>query len=388
MENEMKQINGVRKNYLDNIRWITVVLVMVYHVIYLFNSQGVLSNFNVQGIEILDGFLYVVYPWFMVLLFVVAGISAKYALNKRTGKEFLIDRLKRLIVPSIFVVMFFGWISGWITDYFSDMFQGNGDQIPGIMKYLIYCMSGMGPMWFARELFYASVVLVIIRKIDKMHKLDALCDRMKWWGFIILFFSFWGSSFILNTPLIEVYRNGIYINSFLMGYYIFSNEKHLDVLQRAKKILVPCAVLCAVGYYAYIRIVIEPQATDNVLTTVAYTSKSVLNHPFTNIFAWITILAIFSIARTCLNFRNKFSAYMTKANFGYYALHYPCLCVVAFIAYEKLNLSIGACYIVNLFGMIILTTILYMVLSKIPVIRALTLGIYQRGKKDAGKSRN
>lgn len=48
MENEMKQINGVRKNYLDNIRWITVVLVMVYHVIYLFNSQGVLSNFNVQ----------------------------------------------------------------------------------------------------------------------------------------------------------------------------------------------------------------------------------------------------------------------------------------------------------------------------------------------------
>lgn len=36
MENEMKQINGVRKNYLDNIRWITVVLVMVYHVIYLF----------------------------------------------------------------------------------------------------------------------------------------------------------------------------------------------------------------------------------------------------------------------------------------------------------------------------------------------------------------
>ena len=66
-----------RKYYLDNIRWITVVLVMVYHVVYIFNSQGVLSNFGVQGIKLLDGFLYIVYPWFMMILFVVAGISAK-----------------------------------------------------------------------------------------------------------------------------------------------------------------------------------------------------------------------------------------------------------------------------------------------------------------------
>ena len=377
-----------RKYYLDNIRWMTVVLVMIYHVVYILNSQGVLSNFNVQGIELLDGFLYIVYPWFMTILFVVAGVCAKHALEKRTNKEFLGDRFKRLFVPSIFVVIMFGWVSGWVTNYFGDMFQGNGDQIPGVMKYVIYCMSGVGPMWFARELFYAAIVLVIIRKIDKKKKLDALCENMKWWGFILLFLSFWGSSFLFNTPLIEVYRNGIYINCFLMGYYIFSNEKHLEVLEKVKAILVPAAGLCAIGYYVYIRLVIEPQATDNILTTVAYTSKSVLQHPFTNIFAWITILAVFSVARKHLNFHNSFSSYMTKANFGYYALHYPCLTLVAFLALDKTSLPIGACYIVNLFGMIILTTILYMVLSKIPVIRALTLGIYQRGKKDAGEGSN
>ena len=374
-----------RKYYLDNIRWITVVLVMIYHVVYIFNSQGVLSNFGVQGIELLDGFLYIVYPWFMTILFVVAGISAKYALKNRTNKEFLKDRFKRLFVPSIFVTLFFGWFCGWVSDYYSDIFQGNGDQIPGVVKYFIYSVSGQGPVWFARELFFAAVILVIVRKIDKKKKLDALCENMKWWGFLLLFLSFWGSSFLLNTPLIEVYRNGIYWNCFLMGYYIFSNEKHLEVLEKAKKVLVPGAVLCAVGYYVYIRLVIEPQATDNILTTVAYTSKSVLQHPFTNIFAWVTILAVFSMARKYLNFHNGFSAYMTKANFGYYILHYPCLVFVAFFALEKAGLSIGACYVVNLFGMIILTTILYNIISRIPVIRSLTLGIYQRGKKDAGQ---
>ena len=371
-----------RKYYLDNIRWMTVILVMVYHVVYIFNSQGVLSNFHVQGIEALDGFLYIVYPWFMAILFVVAGVSSRYAISKRTGKAFLKDRLKRLIVPSIFVPMLFGWFCGWVTNYYGDMFQGNGEQIPGIVKYIIFCMSGIGPLWFARELFLASLVLVLIRKIDKKNKLEALCDNMKWWGFILLFISFWVSSFLLNTPMIEVYRNGIYINSFLMGYYIFSNEKHLKVLEKAKGFLVTAAVLCAIGYYVYIRIVIEPQATDNILTTIAYTSKSVLQHPFTNIFAWIMILAVFSVARKCLNFRNGFSIYMTKANFGYYALHYVCLTVVAFLVLEKTSLPMWACYVVNLFGMIVLTTVMYLILSKIPVIRALTLGIYRNKKKN------
>lgn len=371
-----------RKNYLDNIRWMTVILVMVYHVVYIFNSQGVLSNFHVQGIEALDGFLYIVYPWFMTILFVVAGVSARYALSKRTGKVFLKDRLKRLIVPSIFVPMLFGWFCGWVTNYYGDMFQGNGDQIPGIVKYIIFCMSGIGPLWFARELFLASLVLVLIRKMDKKNKLEALCDNMKWWGYILLFISFWGSSFLLNTPMIEVYRNGIYINSFLMGYYIFYNEKHLKVLEKAKGFLMPAAVLCAIGYYAYIRLVIEPQATDNILTTVAYTSKSVLQHPFTNIFAWIMILAVFSVARTRLNFRNGFSVYMTKANFGYYALHYVCLTVVAFLTLEKTSLPMWACYVVNLFGMIGLTTVMYLILSKIPVVKALLLGIYRNSDKN------
>ena len=33
-----------RKNYLDNIRWITLCVVILYHVFYIFNSSGVISN--------------------------------------------------------------------------------------------------------------------------------------------------------------------------------------------------------------------------------------------------------------------------------------------------------------------------------------------------------
>lgn len=374
-----------RKNYLDNIRWMTVGLVMLYHVIYIFNSQGVLSNFGIQGIAKLDGFLYLVYPWFMALLFVVAGVSAKYALEKRTNKEFLKDRVRRLLVPSIFVMLFFGWICGSITNYYSDMFGGNGDKIPGVVKYLIYSLSGIGPMWFAQELFLASIVLVLVRKIDKQNRLEILCKNMKWWGFFILFLSFWVSSWVFNTPIIEVYRNGIYVNCFLMGYYVFSNEAVIDMLQSAKKYLTVAAFVCAIAYYGYIKIVIEPQATDNILTSVNYTTMSVLKNGYTNLYAWVAILAIFSVAKDWLNFQNQFTTFMTKANFGYYALHYPCLAVVAFFSAEKMKLPIGACYVVNFFGMIVLTSIMYIVISRIPVLRTLILGIPAGRTKNANK---
>ena len=31
----------MRKRYLDNIRWMTVVAVVIYHIFYMYNSQGI-----------------------------------------------------------------------------------------------------------------------------------------------------------------------------------------------------------------------------------------------------------------------------------------------------------------------------------------------------------
>lgn len=364
-----------RKNYLDNIRWITVVLVMLYHVIYTYNSQGVIKNTAACGYPVLDRGMYFVYPWFMVLLFIVAGISAKYSLQKRSAKEFIKDRAVRLLVPSLVIPVVIGWSVGYITNLENDMFMGAGDKIPGVIKFIIYVISGQGPLWFAQELFIACLVLVLIRKIDKNKKLEALCDRFKWWGFLILYVSFLLFANILNTPLIEVYRNGFYINGFLLGYYVFSNDRVIEMLRKAKFYLVPAAIVTGIGYVLYIVFAIEPHATDNTLTTVCYSSLRVLRNPLTNFYAYIAVLAIFSVAKDLLNFKNKFSEFMTKANFGYYALHYFVLVAIVF-ALEKIPaLPIWSCYLISTFGMIGITTVLYLVISRIPFIRKILLGM-------------
>ena len=80
----------MKKLYIDNIRWITVVLVVLYHVIYMFNgieTFGVIGPFS--DVQYQDAFQYIVYPWFMLLLFAVSGMSARYELVRRSEKEFI-----------------------------------------------------------------------------------------------------------------------------------------------------------------------------------------------------------------------------------------------------------------------------------------------------------
>ena len=60
----------MRRHYLDNIRWITVGLVVLYHVIFMYNgvvTAGGIGPF--WEIQYQDAVQYLLYPWFMVLLF-------------------------------------------------------------------------------------------------------------------------------------------------------------------------------------------------------------------------------------------------------------------------------------------------------------------------------
>ena len=88
----MGRQNDMRKYYLDNIRWMTVILVVVYHVIYMYNAEGILGGVgqitNLQ-VQYYDLYQYVVYPWFMPILFIVSGICSRLYLKRHTDKEFV-----------------------------------------------------------------------------------------------------------------------------------------------------------------------------------------------------------------------------------------------------------------------------------------------------------
>lgn len=350
---------SIRRNDLDNIRSMTIVLVVIYHVIYIFNSAGVVSNIPVKGIPVLDGICYFLYPWFMCLLFLVSGISARYSLQTRSAKQFAKERVQKLIVPFFGGTFLLGWLNGWVTAHYVDLFGGN--EPSAFIRFLVYCMN-IGPLWFLLELFVISMILLLIRKIDRKDRLWTFAGKAGLPFLILLILPVWGSSFLLNTPVVVVFRNGIYWLMFLLGYYVFSHDTILEkVGKHAVPLLIIAVALGCVEVWCFFG--------QN------YTSDACLQHPLTNLYLWIMILAILGCAQRWFDFSNPFTKYLKKRSFAIYVCHYPFLITAAYFITAYSKLPMPAIYLILLPGTFAAAILFYEIASRIPVVRYLLLGM-------------
>ncbi len=229
----MNSQNSNRKHYIDNIRWITVVIVVIYHVLYMYNGegiQGVLGKITDLEVQYYDVYQYFVYPWFMLVLFIISGISSRIYLERHTEKEFIRSRTTKLLVPCTIGILVFQWIQGYINMSFGDAFstmQGT----PKLIVFLIMIVSGIGVLWYIQLLWLFSVLLIPIRKIEK-DRLWNLGSKTNIVALILMVVLIHLAAQILNTPIISVYRIGLYLTGFLLGHFVFSHDEVIDVLKK------------------------------------------------------------------------------------------------------------------------------------------------------------
>lgn len=373
-----------RKNYLDNIRWITIILVVIFHIYFYYNNIGIDAMF--AGVSPFEGqitfaglFQYIVYPWFMVLLFIIAGMSARYALKKRTTKEFLKSRVDKLLAPSTLGVLAFGWIGGYII-YIHIASRSMPADTPGFVGVIITICSGIGALWFCHVLFVATLFLLLVRKIiTKCHGSDdSVCN---WFekitesrlGFsillIIMYFILWGGSHILNMPLITSYRNGIYIPAFLFGYYIFSND---IMIGRLKKLVLPFFLLTIISGVFYIM----------RCYGLEYGAVKTLSRWDVNLYAFLMILLVLGAGAGYLENRNGFTDYMKQRCFGIYVLHIPVLLVTNYLL-AGTALPMTVIYLIELVSAIVFSILHYEILHRIPILRYWIFGM----RKSSGRGK-
>ena len=351
----------MRKPFLDNLRYSIVLLVILYHVFYLFNSVGVITNVEIPGIPALDAVLYVLYPWFMVTLFAISGICARYSLEKQTEKEFLRSKVRRQLVPSVAIIFILGWTSGWVTGQYADMFGTNSGAIPGFAKYLIWSLSGIGVLWYLHQLLIAEVVLVLLREIDKKDRLWQLGGKVTMPILCLMVLTMWGSAQILNTPVIEAYRNGIYIFAYLCGYCIFSHDRVQELLAKYAPALLSFNGLMAVVYT--VRFWGENYAAmDN------------LKEFLTNAYAWNAMLAVLGAGKRWMDKETTFTRYMAPRSFGFYVLHYPLLALGAWAMDKVLHLPGWSMYLLLPMTLATILPPLVGIVKKTPVLKTLVLG--------------
>lgn len=359
----------MRKIYLDNIRWITVVLVVIYHVIFMFNG---VSTFGVIGpfrdFQPQDVYQYIVYPWFMLLLFVVSGMSARFEIERKAVKTFIKDRTRKYLVPSTIGLFVFGWILGYYNMLISGAFE-QMQAIPKPILFLIMSVSGTGVLWYIQLLWVFSILLVLVRKIekDRLYKYGKKAGVIFLIAFVVVIY---GAAQILNTPVVIVYRFGIYGVGFFVGYFVCSHDEVMERVERNWLLFTLLAVISCVAF------------------VIMYWGKSYPDHEVVdtlmcNVFAWFGTLGVLAFMKKWGGFENTFSKWMCRKSWGLYVFHYLPIAVVGYYMTHLLpNVYPIVVYLLTTIAGFAGAFVLYEIFSRIPFIRWCVLGINSKKKKD------
>ena len=360
----------MRKHWMDNLRWVTVLLVLLYHVIYFYNNKGVFGGIGGfgDGPQYQDVVMYILYPWFMPLLFLLAGISARYALGKRSGKEWFRARTRKLLVPGTIGLFVFHWMTGYFNTAVAAK-AGTFEGMPGVAKYVMMAISGTGPLWFVQVLWLLSLVLLLVRALDRRDRCWTWCGKAGIVPVILLGVLFWaGEQTLIRNPrpesadgLLNLYKPLFYLVPFLLGYFVFSHDEVQEKVEKAWIPLMACAVVSG-GI-----LIGTTFGQDN-------TSPEYLGSPLNCIYGWLMCLAMMGWFKARFDRTGPFAAYMTRSSYGIYIVHYLVIASLGYMMKMYTQLPPWALYVILGVAVFTLSPLLYEVLHRIPFIRWAVFG--------------
>lgn len=338
---------------MDNLRNLTILLLFPVHTFMIWNDFG--SRFYIwQGeSKLLSTFIVLVNPWFMPILFVLAGMSARYALEKRTYKEFIIQRITKLLIPFLFGMIVLVPFQTLYARKFFDNYEGSfWDNWIYFFTHLTD-FSGYdgaftpGHLWFILYLFLISMISLAVFHFLSYGKLAASVEKMPVIGILLLFLPVWLMYYLGNFGGFSIGKN---LALYLIGYYVLSNDHVMEKLQKNRKWL---AGLCMLG---------------TIVSVTLYYKFSYYGDMWVNFIGWISILVLMIAGNRFLNKQTGFTKYFNKASYPIYILHQSVLVVLAYyiiLLNDVLTVQVfGVCI-----GSFLLTVLAYELIRQIPIVR-------------------
>ena len=353
----------MRKYFIDNIRWLCILMLFPYHIFRIYNSF--MESFYVEGQDVIPttGFIVATSPWFMPLLFVLAGISSAYALNAKTNKEYIKERVCKLLIPLV---------AGLILvvpaqTYFAERFH-NGYTGGFFYQYILFFTGptdltgyrgGFTPahLWFILYLFVISMAALPIMTTYKNSKRKPAPERMPLWILPLLFIFPLIMTPVLNFGGLSV---GTYFAFFLLGYFILSSDA---IVYKLSRLRLPMSVISTALMVMFVGLWL-------LSLHGIYELPSIAVYLLSAFYGWFAILTILGLGNHYLNFRNKGTDYLSASSFPVYIFHQTWIIVVAYYilsAIENIPLQMILILVISF----LITYATYELCKRIPGIRFL-----------------
>lgn len=360
----------MRKYYIDNLRIICILLLFPFHAAMCFNAFGESFYVNGEPSRALTMIVVGTYPWWMSLLFALAGVSTMYALKKRSAAKYARERLLRLLIPLLFGLLLVippqtyiadvfhnGCTDGYFEHYakffgtITDFGGYDGAFTPGNLWFILYLLvislvTLPLTSWYAsrgKKLNFGKINLAVLIAAG----VPLLC----------------AASYVLDIGGKSVGEN---LCCFLLGFFALSDDEMMEKLKKRSFVL---GALWLILIIARLLMYGFSLPDENIAWGVEYRALELVG-----------ILAATGLGARFLDRKFRLTSYLAAAEFPLYICHQTVLVAVAFFVVSFLAVNKFVQFAVIVLLSLALTLGVYELIKRTPVTRFM-FGIKPSGKK-------
>jgi hypothetical protein len=324
-----------RRYDIDWLRILAVLLLVPYHTAVIFN-RGYVSYIKTTPSAAMEAFAYFMNQWHMSLFFLVSGAATWFSLGSRTGKLYLAERVRRLLVPLVFGTLAIVPVQVYLQRLYYHEFSGSYFQFYPHVFDGIYPHGNFtwGQLWFLAYLFVFSSLALPLFLYLKTHRGTHLLSRAA------AFVEKPGAIFLAALPLAVIqallrakwpgFQNlyddwanfAFYLTVFCYGYVLCSDMRFTNATEKHRGPALLFALL-SMSVILALRQTGAAPAPDYSPAWILY----MLLHGFSS---WCWLVAFLGFGRKYLRFSNRLREYGTEAALPFYILHHAVIVATAY----------------------------------------------------------
>jgi hypothetical protein len=329
-----------RRYDLDWLRVLALASLIFYHIGMLYVADWGFHFKSQYQSETLQNVMLLVNRWRLPLLFFISGVASHYLLQKHTLFNYAKARTWRLLLPLLFGVLVIV-----PPQLYVEMTSKADLKISYLDFYIAFYdlqnplftefQSGILPhidvnhLWYLRELWWFSLLLLFIHPIFSLFKIGKIIDfvghKFDIGGIIIL------PVICLTTLTLWVFpksEEGVRIASglcfFLLGYLVWQRESWWQPILIYRRLTLGLSLTSYVVllYYYHFIWLSRTEPLEGIYAAIE-TSLLLANR-------WMWVLAILGYGYAYLNKPSSVLSYFSRAVYPSYLLHQSVLIVAAF----------------------------------------------------------
>ncbi len=328
-----------RQYYIDWLRILLIISVYLFHVGMIFNTWEWHVKNNILYGGLLEEVMRFLHNWRMPLLFMISGAGTWYALKNMSPGRYLLERVRRLLVPLAAGIFILVPVQVYIEKI---------DQYPSLLAYYPHMFEGIYPagnfswhhLWFIAYLFVIALIITPFLNMLRSTRFMAMVGNLEH-----VFIKPFGLNTVIIPLLISqvILRNFFeqdthalvddwasftsYLIYFLAGFILLPVKSIAGAMTKYRRLyLVETVVMMAV------MLLFRGRADTVRAAEIVYDVAALA-------MSWTCAVAVTGYGRKYLNSNSSFRKTANEAIYPFYLLHQPALVITGYMV-VKLSIPV------------------------------------------------